>query len=51
MVEGLQVPVMPLFEVAASDGAADPAQIAGMAVKVGAMFIPTVTVSVAVVAH
>ena len=42
---------MPLVEVVGRVGAVDPAQIAGMAAKVGVMFGLTVTSKVAVVAH
>jgi hypothetical protein len=51
MVAGLQVPLMPLFEVAGSPGATVPEQKAGMAVKVGVTLELTVTLRVVVVAH
>ena len=46
MVAGLHVPVIPLLEVAGSVGATDPAQKAGIAVKVGVTVGVTVTSSV-----
>ena len=51
LTAGAQVPVIPLFEVVGSTGAADPLQIAATAVKVGVTSGLTVTVSVAVFAH
>ena len=51
LTAGAQVPVIPLFEVVGSTGAAAPLQIEGTAVKVGVINGLTVTVSVAVVAH
>ena len=48
---GLQVPVIPLVEVAGSTGAVDPEQIGAIAAKVGVTFGFTVTVKVVVVAH
>ena len=49
--DGLHVPVIPLFEVVGSTGAADPLQIAGTALNVGTVCGVTVTVSMAVVAQ
>jgi hypothetical protein len=51
MIAGLQVPLMPLFELPGRPGATVPEQKAGMAVNVGVMFGLTVTLRVAVVAH
>ena len=51
IVAGLHVPVIPLLEVAGSVGATEPAQNAGMAVKVGVTFGVTVTSSVVTVAQ
>jgi hypothetical protein len=51
MVAGLQVPLMPLFEVPGRPGATVPEQKAGMAVKDGVTFGLTVTLRVVVVAH
>ncbi len=53
MVAGLQVPVIPLEEVAGKAGADPPLQIviAVPKVKVGVIFVPTVTVNVTVAAH
>ena len=51
MVAGLQVPVIPLVDVPGNVGAADPAQKAGIALKVGVTFGVTVTLKVVVVAH
>ena len=48
---GLQVPVMPLFDVVGSAANAAPEQIGATAVNVGVMFGLTVMVIVAVVAH
>ena len=48
---GLQVPVMPLFDVVGSADSVAPEQIAATGVKVGVMFGLTVIVSVVVVAH
>ena len=48
---GVQVPVMPSFEVVGRMGAMAPEQIGGMAVNVGATFGLTVTVKLPVVAH
>jgi hypothetical protein len=48
---GLHVPVMPLVEVAGSDGAGEPVQIGFMTAKVGVMLELTVTSSVVGVAH
>ena len=50
-VAGLQVPVMPLVEVAGNTGAVTPEHIAAIGLKVGVIFGSTVTVNVAVVAH
>ena len=50
-VAGDHVPVMLLFEVAGSVGAAEPAQKEVICVNVGVAGGPTVTVIVAVVAH
>ena len=49
-VAGIQVPVIPLEEVNGKIGAVAPVQIA-IAVKVGTVLDPTVTVTDAVVAH
>ena len=51
MVAGLQVPVIPLVEVPGRAGAAEPAQKAGIALKVGVTFGVTVTLKVVVVAQ
>jgi hypothetical protein len=51
IIAGLQVPVMPLFEVAGRIGATVPEQKAGMAVNAGVMIGLTVTFRLAVVAH
>ena len=48
---GLQVPVMPLFDVVGSAASAEPEQIGATAVKVGVTFALTVIVNVVVVAH
>ena len=45
------MPVIPLLEVAGSNGAGLPVQILGSAVKVGVVFGVIVCVSVAVTAH
>jgi hypothetical protein len=50
-IAGLQVPVIPLFDVAGSTGAVDPEQIGAIAVKLGAIVGLTVTVKVAVFTH
>ena len=50
-VAGDHVPLIPLVEDAGSTGAADPLQIAGIAVNIGVVCGLTVTVSVAVLAH
>jgi hypothetical protein len=50
-VDGLQVPVMPLFDVVGSIGAVAPEQIAATAVNVGVIFRLTVTVNVVGVAQ
>ena len=42
---GLQVPVMPLVEIAGSSGAADPIQIGAMAVNTGMVSALTFVVS------
>ena len=51
MVAGLHVPVIPLVEVPGRAGAAEPAQKAGIALKVGVTFGVTVTLKVVVVAQ
>jgi hypothetical protein len=50
-VAGLQVPVMPLFEVVGSTGTVAPEQIEAIGVNVGVIFGLTVTVNIVVVAH
>ena len=50
-VAGLQVPVMPSFEVRGRTGGIDPAQIAGILVNVGVTTGVTVTVCLMVKAH
>jgi hypothetical protein len=50
-VDGLQVPVIPLFDVVGSTGTVAPEQIAAIAVNVGVIFGLTVTVNVVVVAQ
>ena len=51
MIEGLQVPLMPLSEVVGKAGAAAPAHIPAMAANVGVVLVPTVTVRLTVPAH
>ena len=51
LTAGAQVPVIPLFDVVGSIGAADPLHIEGTAVKVGVINGLTVTVKVVDVAH
>ena len=48
---GDQLPVIPLFEVVGKVGAAAPLQIAGMAVKVGVIWLLITMSMVVVVAH
>jgi len=50
-IAGVQVPVMPLSEVAGNIGETEPEQIGAMAAKPGITFGLTVTVNVVVVAH
>jgi hypothetical protein len=50
-IAGVQVPVMPLSEVAGNTGVTEPEQIGAMAAKSGITFGFTVTVNVVVVAH
>jgi hypothetical protein len=50
-VDGLQVPVIPLFDVVESTGAVAPEQIAATGVNVGVIFGLTVTVNVVAVAQ
>ena len=50
-VDGDHVPVTPLFEVVGRTGAADPLHIGAGVVKVGTVWVLTVTVNVAVVAQ
>ena len=51
LTAGAHVPVIPLLDVVGSTGAADPLQIAGIAVKVGMVCGLTVTVNVVGIAH
>ena len=51
LIAGVQVPVMPLFEVAGRAASGSALQIAGTGVKVGVIFGFTVIVNVVVVAH
>ena len=48
---GTQLPVMPLLEVVGNVGAAAPLHIAGMAVKVGEIWLVITISIVVVVAH
>ena len=50
MIAGFQIPVRPLLEVVGRIGASAPEQMV-IAVKVGTMLEPTVTVTVAFPAH
>ena len=50
-MDGLHVPVKPLFDVVGSAGAADPLQIGAGVVNVGSVRGVIVTVRVAVDAH
>ena len=50
-VAGLQVPVMPLFEVVGKTGTGAPLHIGRMGSNVGNALLLTVTVRVVVVAH
>jgi hypothetical protein len=50
-VDGLQVPVIPLFDVVGNTGAVDPEQNAAIGVNVGVILGLTVTVNVVVVAQ
>ena len=51
MIAGLQIPVMPSFEVRGRAGAAAPAQSDVFTVKVGVMLEPTDTITLVVKAH
>ena len=51
MVAGLQVPGIPLSEVAGRAGATAPEQKAGIGVNVGVTLVFTVTLRVVVIAH
>ncbi|RQO30962.1 hypothetical protein DBR32_09645 [Taibaiella sp. KBW10] len=48
---GVQVPVMPLFEVVGNAANAAPAQIGATEVNVGKVLFPTVMVMVVLAAH
>ena len=48
---GVQLPVIPLLEVVGKVGAASPLHIAGMAVKVGVIWLVITISIVGVVAH
>ena len=50
-VAGLQVPVIPLLEVAGRAGATEPEHIGAITVNVGVTWLFTVTVRVVVKAH
>jgi hypothetical protein len=51
MVEGLQLPVIPLVDVAGKIGGSEPEQTDGIALKVGVIWVLTVTVNVVTTAH
>ena len=51
LIDGVQVPVIPLFEVVGSAAKVPPAQMADTCVKVGVIFELTVMVILAVLPH